>query len=344
MDKTLIADGRDHQRRGDDFEGGRRGHESLPGRRGWRWNDFRDGVDVRVAERAGKVARAKISPSNECGQAGGTFGAVCHGVAQLEDSVPAKLFAGCCLEDSVLDEGFLLDKKTVVHKPKRIEKSKILIVNTPMDTDKIKVFESSINNDGLDGEDCRAGGRREGEDEEQGDNQDQARHGRCDLFESLHRCDRPFQHPQDTVPEYLARRQIVAQHKAQQQLRPKVVSKLHVSRVEFGGDFGRIRGGEKVHGSSATKDLNRGLSQQQGSFHLRGVGSVANMAGASLFDMSQKSSLWNEVAIKCFRQVVLGDGRKAASKPPSTLARLRFRLPVCPCCICSSSYFVKIPA
>ncbi|KAL1374013.1 hypothetical protein pipiens_018321 [Culex pipiens pipiens] len=63
------------------------------------------------------------------------------------------------------------------------------------------------------------------------------------------------------------------------------------------------------------------------------------MAGASLFDTSQKSSLWIEVAIKCFRQVVLGDGRKAASKPPSTLARLRFRLPVCPCCICSSSYF-----
>ncbi|KAL1397308.1 hypothetical protein quinque_002285 [Culex quinquefasciatus] len=63
------------------------------------------------------------------------------------------------------------------------------------------------------------------------------------------------------------------------------------------------------------------------------------MAGASLFDTSQKSSPWIEVAIKCFRQVVLGDGRKAASKPPSTLARLRFRLPVCPCCICSSSYF-----
>ncbi|EDS41170.1 chaperonin [Culex quinquefasciatus] len=103
------------------------------------------------------------------------------------------LFAGCCLEDSFLDEGFLLDKKTVVHKPKRIENAKILIANTPMDTDKIKVFGSSkkVN----DGEDCRAGGRREGEDEGQGDNQNQAR--RCDLFESLHRCDSPFQHPQD---------------------------------------------------------------------------------------------------------------------------------------------------
>ncbi|EDS40065.1 conserved hypothetical protein [Culex quinquefasciatus] len=50
-----------------------------------------------------------------------------------------KLFAGCCLEDSFLDKGFLLDKKTVVHKPKCIVNAKILIANTPMDTDKIKV-------------------------------------------------------------------------------------------------------------------------------------------------------------------------------------------------------------
>ncbi|EDS38090.1 chaperonin [Culex quinquefasciatus] len=40
--------------------------------------------------------------------------------------------------DSFLDKGFLLDKKTVVHKPKRIANAKILIANTPMDTDKIK--------------------------------------------------------------------------------------------------------------------------------------------------------------------------------------------------------------
>ena len=39
--------------------------------------------------------------------------------------------------------GFLLDKKVGVNQPKRIEKAKILIANTPMDTDKIKVFGSS---------------------------------------------------------------------------------------------------------------------------------------------------------------------------------------------------------
>ena len=35
--------------------------------------------------------------------------------------------------------GFLLDKKVGVNQPKKIENAKILIANTPMDTDKIKV-------------------------------------------------------------------------------------------------------------------------------------------------------------------------------------------------------------
>lgn len=56
---------------------------------------------------------------------------------------------GGCLEDSFLDEGFLLDKKPGVHQPKRIENARILIANTPMDTDKIKVFGSHIKVDSL---------------------------------------------------------------------------------------------------------------------------------------------------------------------------------------------------
>lgn len=56
---------------------------------------------------------------------------------------------GGTLEDSFLDEGFLLDKKVGVHQPKRIEKAKILIANTPMDTDKIKVFGSHIKVDSM---------------------------------------------------------------------------------------------------------------------------------------------------------------------------------------------------
>lgn len=56
---------------------------------------------------------------------------------------------GGTLEDSFLDEGFLLDKKPGVHQPKRIENAKILIANTPMDTDKIKVFGSHIKVDSM---------------------------------------------------------------------------------------------------------------------------------------------------------------------------------------------------
>lgn len=56
---------------------------------------------------------------------------------------------GGVLEDSFLDEGFLLDKKPGIHQPKRIENAKILIANTPMDTDKIKVFGSHVKVDSM---------------------------------------------------------------------------------------------------------------------------------------------------------------------------------------------------
>jgi len=48
------------------------------------------------------------------------------------------------MEDSYLDEGFLLDKKIGTNQPKRIEKAKILIANTPMDTDKVKIFGARV--------------------------------------------------------------------------------------------------------------------------------------------------------------------------------------------------------
>lgn len=57
---------------------------------------------------------------------------------------------GGTLLDSFLDEGFLLDKKVGVNQPKRIEKARILVANTPMDTDKIKVFGSRVNVDSTD--------------------------------------------------------------------------------------------------------------------------------------------------------------------------------------------------
>lgn len=48
------------------------------------------------------------------------------------------------LSDSYLDEGFILAKKIATGSPKRIENAKILIANTPMDTDKIKIFGARI--------------------------------------------------------------------------------------------------------------------------------------------------------------------------------------------------------
>ncbi|KAJ3299396.1 T-complex protein 1 subunit beta [Borealophlyctis nickersoniae] len=48
------------------------------------------------------------------------------------------------LTDSYLAEGFILDKKIGVNQPKRIENAKILVANTPMDTDKIKIFGARV--------------------------------------------------------------------------------------------------------------------------------------------------------------------------------------------------------
>ena len=53
------------------------------------------------------------------------------------------------LADSYLESGFLLDKKIGLNQPKRIENAKILIANTPMDTDKIKVFGSRVKVDSV---------------------------------------------------------------------------------------------------------------------------------------------------------------------------------------------------
>ncbi|XP_002131299.2 T-complex protein 1 subunit beta-like [Ciona intestinalis] len=55
---------------------------------------------------------------------------------------------GGTMTDSFLEEGFLLDKKIGMNQPKRIENAKILISNTSMDTDKIKIFGSRVRVDG----------------------------------------------------------------------------------------------------------------------------------------------------------------------------------------------------
>merc|ERR1719408_967725 len=54
------------------------------------------------------------------------------------------------MTDSYLDpDGFILDKKIGVGQPKRVEKAKILVANTPMDTDKIKIYGSRVKVDSM---------------------------------------------------------------------------------------------------------------------------------------------------------------------------------------------------
>ncbi|KAJ1679822.1 T-complex protein 1 subunit beta [Spiromyces aspiralis] len=60
------------------------------------------------------------------------------------DSIQIIKKMGGKLSDSYLDEGFILNKKIGVNQPKRIEKAKILVANTAMDTDKIKVFGARV--------------------------------------------------------------------------------------------------------------------------------------------------------------------------------------------------------
>merc|ERR1711976_770870 len=51
---------------------------------------------------------------------------------------------GGSMTDSFLAEGFILQKAIGVNQPKRIENAKILLANTAMDTDKIKIFGSKV--------------------------------------------------------------------------------------------------------------------------------------------------------------------------------------------------------
>jgi len=53
------------------------------------------------------------------------------------------------LRDSYLEEGFILDKKIGVGQPHRIEKANILVANTAMDTDKIKIYSAKVQVDSV---------------------------------------------------------------------------------------------------------------------------------------------------------------------------------------------------
>lgn len=61
------------------------------------------------------------------------------GSTNLEHIQIIKKFGGQ-LHESYLDEGFILNKRFGTNQPSKITNCKIMIANTPMDTDKVKVF------------------------------------------------------------------------------------------------------------------------------------------------------------------------------------------------------------
>jgi len=71
-----------------------------------------------------------------------------NGSTQLEQIQLVKMPGGCLL-DSYLEEGFILNKSIGVGQPKRIEKPKIMVANTSMDADKIKIFGSRVRTDSM---------------------------------------------------------------------------------------------------------------------------------------------------------------------------------------------------
>mmetsp|Transcript_15780 Transcript_15780/g.24231 ORF Transcript_15780/g.24231 Transcript_15780/m.24231 type:complete len:529 (-) Transcript_15780:55-1641(-) len=57
--------------------------------------------------------------------------------------------SGGSLRNSYLEDGFLLDKTIGIGQPHRIENAKILVANTSMDTDKIKIYGSRVQVDSM---------------------------------------------------------------------------------------------------------------------------------------------------------------------------------------------------
>lgn len=65
------------------------------------------------------------------------------------DSIQVIKKLGGSMEDSYLDEGFLLEKKPGMYQPQKVTNAKILIANTPMDTDKVKIFGTRVRVDSV---------------------------------------------------------------------------------------------------------------------------------------------------------------------------------------------------
>merc|ERR1719313_354367 len=56
---------------------------------------------------------------------------------------------GGSMRDSYLEPGFVLDKRIGVGQPKVLENARILVANTPMDTDKVKIYGAKVKTDSM---------------------------------------------------------------------------------------------------------------------------------------------------------------------------------------------------
>lgn len=65
------------------------------------------------------------------------------------DAIQILKKAGGSLKDSYLEEGFILNKRVGVGQPTRIENARILLANTAMDTDKVKIFGTRVKVDSM---------------------------------------------------------------------------------------------------------------------------------------------------------------------------------------------------
>lgn len=54
------------------------------------------------------------------------------------------------MKESYLEEGFLLEKEISTGTPNLRKNAKVLVANTPMDYDKIKVFGTRVQTDSMD--------------------------------------------------------------------------------------------------------------------------------------------------------------------------------------------------
>jgi len=100
------------------------------------------------------IARTTLSSKVVLHDKGHFAGLCVDAVMRLQGSTNVELIQiikkeGGTMTDSYLEEGFILEKSFGVGQNKRIENAKILVANTPMDTDKIKIYGAKVKVDSM---------------------------------------------------------------------------------------------------------------------------------------------------------------------------------------------------